>query len=265
VKILAIGDPHGSMDKLRKIPTKGVDLILLTGDLGKADLIREHTFKNIERKKQGLKEERASKSEYRKMFMEIYGSSMDIIRYCARFAPTYFICGNVEPDSEGIKRWEKNVGRKLPIFTREAQKLPNVRVINNRIINFKGVRIGGLEYFVDTNWVQEFKPSGFKKAMKKAKKQTDKAKKVLRWFNQYQLDILVHHQPPYGFLDKVGPPAPKQWRGKHAGSKTILDFIRKNQPSYTFCGHIHEGEGSKKIGRTQVSNLGVCGYKILEF
>ena len=59
--------------------------------------------------------------------------------------------------------------------------------------------------------------------------------------------------------------APKHWRGKHAGSKIILEYIKRKQPRYTFCGHIHEGEGSKMIGKTRVNNLGVCGYKIIEF
>ena len=36
VRILAIGDPHGALDKIRKIPIKEIDLILLTGDIGKS-------------------------------------------------------------------------------------------------------------------------------------------------------------------------------------------------------------------------------------
>ncbi len=44
----------------------------------------------------------------------------------------------------------------------------------------------------------------------------------------------------------------------------ILDFIKDNQPAYAFCGHIHEGEGKKMIGKTQVYNLGVCGWKLIE-
>ena len=51
MKILAIGDPHGDIGKVRKIPFREVDLILLTGDLGKADLVRKRAFENIDRKK----------------------------------------------------------------------------------------------------------------------------------------------------------------------------------------------------------------------
>jgi Icc-related predicted phosphoesterase len=90
-----------------------------------------------------------------------------------------------------------------------------------------------------------------------------KAKKILNNFGF--LDILVSHHPPYGYLDKVSSKynPPKPWIGKHAGSKTILDYIKKYQPKYVFCGHIHEGEGKAKIGKTEVYNLGVAGHKII--
>ena len=34
MKVLVVGDPHGQIDKIKKIPMKGIELILLTGDLG---------------------------------------------------------------------------------------------------------------------------------------------------------------------------------------------------------------------------------------
>ena len=43
----------------------------------------------------------------------------------------------------------------------------------------------------------------------------------------------------------------------------MLDYIKKYQPKYVFCGHIHEGEGKAKIGKTEVYNLGVAGHKII--
>ncbi len=140
--------------------------------------------------------------------------------------------------------------------------MKNVRVINNRIANFEGLRIGGLEYFVDTSWIREFKPSDFRDKMQAAKKESDKAKRVLKGFGK--VDILLCHQPPYGVLDRVNfPGAPKHWQGKHAGSKVILNYIKKYQPKYVFCGHIHEGKGKKKIGRTEIYNLGVSGDYVL--
>jgi Icc-related predicted phosphoesterase len=87
--------------------------------------------------------------------------------------------------------------------------------------------------------------------------------RVLKRFGK--IDILVCHQPPYGILDKVNfPGVPDSWKGKHAGSKIILDYVKKFQPKYVFCGHIHEGEGKKKVGKSLVYNLGVGSNVVVE-
>jgi len=62
-------------------------------------------------------------------------------------------------------------GVALPYLSNDLNALPDVRVINNCVANFEGIRIGGLEYFVDTNWVREFKPSDYKDRLAKAKKE----------------------------------------------------------------------------------------------
>lgn len=262
MKILAIGDPHGDLKKVQKIPLKNIDLILLTGDIGKADLMRKIAFENIERGKAGLEEKEFPLDQKKKAHMEAYESSMRIVKYLARHAPVYTIFGNVEMHNKEVRDLSNKINLDLPFLYNDLNAIDNVRVINNRIASFKGIRIGGLEYFIDTNWVKEFKPDQYKERMKNAKKETDKAKQVLKWFDG--LDILVCHQPPYGYLDKVTAKfAPRHWQGKHAGSKTILNYIKKHKPKYVFCGHIHEGEGMKKLGNTETYNLGIAGYRII--
>ncbi len=263
MKICAIGDPHGDLDQIRKIPLEGMDLILLTGDLGSASLMREMAFKNIERKKQGLPEIEYTPRQEKRAFMEAYTSTMRLVKHLRKSAPIYTIFGNVESSNYETRRLSNRIGMDLPFLSNDLNGLDNVRVINNRVANFNGVRIGGLEYFVDTNWVQDFKPDNYKKRLRSAKKQTDKARRVLGWFDH--VDILVCHQPPYGILDKVTAKfAPKHWQGKNAGSKAILNYINSKSPSYVFCGHIHEGEGKKEIGTTEVHNLGVGSYKVIK-
>ncbi len=264
MRFLIIGDPHGEIKKLRKIPLNDVDLILLTGDLGSSDLMRKMAFNNVEREKRGIPKKEYSPKQKKKAFMEAYNSSLNIVRYLAKFAPVLIIYGSVEKSNQETKEISKEIGLKLPLLTNNLNKIKNVKVINNKKISFKGLIIGGLAYFIDTNWIKDFRPEEYKKEMKNAKKDTEKAKRILKWFGR--VDILLHHQPPYKYLDKVTAEfAPKHWRGKHAGSKVILDYIKRKQPSYTFCGHIHEGEGKKKIGKTIVYNLGVGGYKIIKF
>jgi len=265
MKILAVGDPHGSK-KVKKIPVKNIDLVLITGDVGKADLVRERFFENVKREKKGLPELKDDRRLKKAVYNEIYNSSLEVWKYFSKFAPTYSILGNVGTnmlkDSE-VKKDEKEFKIKLPYLRKGISKLNNFYLVKNVVRNINGLRIGFLEYFVDTNWVQDFKPSNYNKSLDKAKKETKKAKRILRNFKN--LDILICHQPPYGYLDKVSSKynPPKNWIGKHAGSKVILDYVKKYQPKYVFCGHIHEGEGKAKIGKTEVYNLGVAGYKII--
>jgi Icc-related predicted phosphoesterase len=67
--------------------------------------------------------------------------------------------------------------------------------------------------------------------------------------------IAVCHAPPYGtMLDRIT-------NLKHAGSKAVRDFLRREEPRYFFCGHIHEAAGaSEKLGPTSAMNVGKKGY-----
>lgn len=264
MKICVIGDPHGDLSRIKKIPLFDVDLVLLTGDLGKANLARERFFENQKRKQKGLPELKEDKQFIKEVHNEIHNSTIELLKYLSKFALIYTIEGNVGiPNKSEVKKDYKKYGIKLKSTRDEIKKIRNVKLVENRLRVFKNLRIGFLEYFTDISWVKEFKPKDYAKSMKRAKKQSDKAKRVLRWFNS--VDILICHQPPYGILDKVNfPGAPKHWQNKHAGSKVILDYIKRKQPKYVFCGHIHEGKGMKNIGKTQVYNLGVCGCKIFK-
>ena len=266
MRILTVGDPHGDIKKIKKIPVKGIDLILITGDLGKADFARKFSFENFRRKKEGLPELKFSKLETKNVYQEIYSSTLNVLKYFSKNIPTYSILGNVGNNmivDSKVRKDEKEFKVKLPYLGREFNKLHNFYLVKNVVRNINGLRVGFLEYFVDTNWVQNFKPANYSKRLNKSRKETVKARKILNNFKN--LDILVCHQPPYGYLDKVSPKynPPKSWIGKHAGSKVILDYIKKYQPQYVFCGHIHEGEGRAKIGKTEIYNLGVAGYKII--
>jgi Icc-related predicted phosphoesterase len=262
MKILIVGDPHGKFPK--KIPER-IDLIIILGDLGKADLARKRFFENIERKKKGLSEIEDSPEFSRKVWKEIYDSAVKVARYYSRIAPVYSLLGNVgaATDSE-IRKDEKELGIKLPHLRAGMKKIKNFHIMSNRIKKVEKLKIGFLEFFLDVCWFKTFGEKD-KRLMESAKKGTAKAKKILKNFGK--VDILISHQPPYGVLDKITglEGAPKKWRGKHAGSKVVLDYIKKQKPKYVFCGHIHEGKGKKKIGKTTVINTGFNGdYFVLE-
>jgi len=67
--------------------------------------------------------------------------------------------------------------------------------------------------------------------------------------------IAICHAPPFGTsLDRIT-------NLKHAGSRAMREFLRREQPRYFFCGHIHEAAGAQdKLGETSAMNVGKKGY-----
>lgn len=78
----------------------------------------------------------------------------------------------------------------------------------------------------------------------------------------YPHKILISHNPPKDTIcDDIGG-------GIHVGSTAARAFIEKRQPDICVCGHIHEGRGEDKIGKTPIINPGTLadgGYVILRY
>jgi Icc-related predicted phosphoesterase len=68
--------------------------------------------------------------------------------------------------------------------------------------------------------------------------------------------MVLSHPPPHGC--KVD----RTFLFRHVGSKALRTFIEERQPDVVVCGHIHEGRGVDRIGRTLVVNCGsgAAGY-----
>lgn len=255
VRVLAIGDPHGDLSKVKQMDFEGVDLILLTGDIGKSDLMRKIAF--------GEKKETPANKQ--KAVLQAHKSAIRLVGYLRKKASVWLIFGNVELSNRRVREISSEIGRDLPFLYNELASMPNVRILNNRIGNFKGVRIAGLRFFAERGWVERFIGTD-EKLMRKANADERKAASALEWFSKYPIDVLLCHQPPLGILDVVdNENVPDGWNGKHAGSPLIKDYIMRSSPGYVVCGHIHEGAGTKKINKTIVHNLGECGHVFLEF
>ena len=147
MRILNVGDPHGNLKKLRKIPKKKIDLVLCTGDVGKADFARKFAFANIERKKKGLKELKYDGKISKKIYDEIYNSSISCWKYLSKIAPTYSILGNVGITmiyNSNVKKEEKKYKIKLPYLRKGMNKIKDFYFVRNTIRNINGLRIGFL-------------------------------------------------------------------------------------------------------------------------
>ena len=263
MKIAAIGDPHGNLDKIIRIPLEGVDLVLLTGDLGQTDILRKQALQYLSILNPGPEEKKSHAAGFRQAFLTAHQTALKLAGYLAGRCPVFIVRGNADLSNYDIRKFSRTFGIELPFLYQQLSTVRGVRLIDNRVAGFQGLRIGGIKYFTDICWAEEFELAGLEKIRRRALQDTEKIGRVLGRLGR--LDILLTHIPPYGVLDRVDSTSiPPTWIGRHAGSKTVLEYIRKQQPRYVFCGHIHESEGFEKLGQTEVYNLGMGGYKIIE-
>ena len=75
-------------------------------------------------------------------------------------------------------------------------------------------------------------------------------------------DILVSHQPPYGFGDLY--PNLESGKMEHIASSELLYHIERVRPSIVVCGHLHGGHGKYQHGPTTIYNVSILneGYQL---
>ena len=86
---------------------------------------------------------------------------------------------------------------------------------------------------------------------------------VLAQVKDFPSAVFNFHAPPYGSGLDEAPELTKDMRPAYAGrslipvgSKSVLATIEKYKPLLTLHGHIHEGKGTRKYGRTLCVNTG---------
>ena len=96
-----------------------------------------------------------------------------------------------------------------------ATEFTNIHLIDNEVIDINGIKVFGLN--------------------------------LSRYDPKESFDILLTHYPPYGLCDV-------NRFGQNIGEPFVLDLIRKYEPKFCICGHVHEATGKCKIGKTTVIN-----------
>lgn len=76
--------------------------------------------------------------------------------------------------------------------------------------------------------------------------------------------ILTHDTPMLGDLDLL-PPNPWNPKATHAGGKSLADAIRRVQPKYVFCGHLHTCKDKYlKLDNTEIYNVSILDNEYQE-
>ncbi|MFH1327156.1 MAG: metallophosphoesterase [archaeon] len=235
MKVLVIGDPHGKLptglDNLVK--KNKIELIICLGDVPYTP-------------EKPWEKERWTDKVMRKS-IKSYGFLVN--KLCSHKIPVFTLRGNMFWGKEGKYNYNK-------ITKKIFKKHKNLYYKKTGRLKYKG------NNFVFFDMI--FEPSSSRTKRKYSKKRLESGRKrgirLNKILKQTKDAILISHIPPKGYLDKTGGKhIPKEWKGRHAGSPLLLKAIKKHKPKYVLCGHIHEGKGKVKIGKTQVINAGCCG------
>ncbi|MBS3091003.1 metallophosphoesterase [Candidatus Pacearchaeota archaeon] len=259
MKILVIGDFHGKLHKKIKklIKKEKPEVILSIGDylpFHYRKLWFKHSFGTDIELWQVI-----GKKRYKKIILRDLDEGEKVLKELNKFnIPVFTVLGNVDyPDSSDVMDeelpknfWKWEYSRKAQ-FANRLRKYKNIRRIDYTFAKFRDfVFIGARGH--------SFPGRPGSKAFKKHKKILEKLFKKFKKENKSKKVIFISHNVPFRTkLDIITDrKANKLVRSKHAGSKLIRKIIDKYHPILHLAGHVHEGRGFQKLGRTLCINCG---------
>lgn len=138
-----------------------------------------------------------------------------------------------------------------------VRKLRNFNDITYGYMRHRGINFVGFGGYMDVsaNWINS-RTKEQKMRMKSMLKRVDKCRKLLfKMMRHVHPEILVLHYPPKGVFDIIHDKK-NPYNGKSAGIEMFREAILKHKPRLVLCGHMHEYQGAKRLGRSLVVNPG---------
>lgn len=260
MKILVIGDLEGKVPKklTRKFIIKNkIDFIISPGDFADSRELAAAVFKYWYKSLEDV----LGAKKFNKIIKKQYDSGVSVLKKLDKInVPIYAILGNHDYNENGNMNFLGKYKR-LKLHSSYGKIIGKMK--NIKYMNKKAVKVGKYKIvFHDDDYrfinSERYLKGGY------SKKEIDKTNRIR---NNYMKDltklmrhdkniILVTHRPPYKTkLDKiVNAKSPRN--GEHVGDVPIRHMIEKYQPVLHICGHMHEGRGKCKLGRTLVVNSG---------
>jgi len=255
MKILAIGDFHGKFPEKLKKEARKADFIISLGDYANADKIRKLIFKNWTDKPWY---EAVGMKKAKKMEKESFDSGLNVLRQLNSLKKqVYLIWGNTDFYKEYTTSEPPVM---MPGFYNDKiNKMKNLILIDKKKSNKTGIELIGHGGYLD---VTEFIKKSFEKNEKNRRRRLKrygisarKLRKLLMKLKPKKNFVFAIHYPPLHAFDIVkfkGSPM----NGKSAGWKPYNESIKKYSPRLVLCGHMHEYQGKKMLGKSLVVNPG---------
>jgi len=258
MKILAIGDFHGKFPEKLKIRIKNEkpDLILGTGDYTGIDEWRpwlRKSFKAREKGKDIWVENLIGKKRFNKLLKKDYAAGKVILKEINQLKiRTFSVFGNGD-----WYRWQYNkTNRDYRLL---IKKLKYMKDINRGKASFKRLKVVGFGGYLDPDiyFTKKGKKAIFAKpgSEKRMRKRYREWEKELMKLMGNKPDIMLIHYTPYRCLDKMKEKG-FMLTGSPMGVSSYNRAIKKYKPALVVCGHMHENQGTCKIGKTIVVNAG---------
>lgn len=256
MKILVIGDFHGEIPKNLKriIKQDKINLIVSLGDYFPF-LFRDIWFKHCYRKKTQLWEV-IGKKGYKELMKTDLKEGEKVLKELNSFSiPVFTVIGNLDytrtldvSDPQPHKKWAWD---EQDFFSKILKEYGNIRRFDYSYLKFGDLIFIGA-------YGGTFPGKVKSKNYKKYRKILDKLFIKFKRENEAQKLIFVSHNVPYETkIDQItAKGAHKKVKGKHYGSKLIRRIIEKYQPTLYIGGHIHEGIGMDKLGKSILLNPG---------
>jgi len=263
-KILAIGDFHGKFSEKLKKEAKKADLVIALGDYAGIPEWVPFILKQLKCIKEGEiplnAEAYFGESGLKKLIEKDNRLGREVIKKLNSLGEKHriiFIFGNGDdafydyPFESFFKASLEN--------KRFLKKIKNMKNLTYSKTKFNEIEIAGFGGFVDPDSHLERKllktdRKRYYRVLKRQNKSRKKLFSILKGFTKNS-GIFAYHYPPKGAFDVIKD-RKNPYNCKNVGTSYLSEAIKKYSPRLVLCGHMHEYQGKKMLGKSLIVNPG---------
>ncbi|MFH0829918.1 MAG: metallophosphoesterase [Candidatus Aenigmatarchaeota archaeon] len=247
LRILVMGDFEGSVPNGLKnfVKREKIDCMISPGDFSDTAEIKKIEFGNWGKRWAGI----VGKEKAEKLIEKSFRNGIATLKVLDNIGiPVYCVYGNND-----VYR----IGNKKHPLSRKVSSMKNVRMIGGKTVMLDGFTLaahGGYRGFGQ-------KKDRFEKVDAKTARKIEDIRKKWRMQLRKLLEgkrnvMLLTHDVPYMCkLDMIrNKKSPLD--GKHIGDELIREAILRYKPVIHLCGHMHENQGTCRVGKTTIINGG---------